>query len=117
MERACKLGKTECAETNRAKSASPVVVDRYFTPQFIYNLDETGIQPEHRPPNIIAPIHKKPQSVTSPRSTTTTVIGCANAAGNHLPPYFIYKGKRMNEDLYKGSSLFTMATQATHRSR
>ena len=60
--------KPSALETNRAKSTSPVVVDRYFQnlkkvieenglsdkPQFVYNLDETGIQPEHRPPNIIA---------------------------------------------------------------
>lgn len=110
--------KPSSLETSRAKSSTPEIVDRYFDnlrkviddhslsdkPQFIFNLDETGIQPEHRPPNIIAPVTGKPQSVTSPRSTTTTVIACVNAAGNHLPPYFIYKGKRMNTDLNKGSS-------------
>ena len=60
-------------------------------PQFIFNIDETGIQPEHRPPNIIAPVGIKPQSVTSPPSTTTTVIACANAAGHHLSPFLFLK--------------------------
>ena len=105
-------------DTNRAKSATPEKVDMYFSnlettlrkydlqhkPQFIYNLDETGIHPEHRPPNVIAPLHGKTQSVTSPRSTTTTIIGCANAAGQFLPPFFVFKGKRFNADLMKGAS-------------
>ena len=105
-------------ETNRARSSTPESVDSYFEnlaqtltkynltnkPQFIYNLDETGIQPDHRPPNVIAPIGSKPQAVTSPRSTTTTLIGCANALGNALPPYFVFKGKRFNPDLMKGAS-------------
>ncbi|KAH3841877.1 hypothetical protein DPMN_115358 [Dreissena polymorpha] len=56
-------------------------------------MHETGITPEHRPPNIIAPVRVKAQTITSPRSTTTTIIGCANAIGNVLPPFFIFKGK------------------------
>jgi len=105
-------------ESYRAKYATPESVDHYFKnleetlkkydllnkPECIYNLDETGIQPEHRPLNIIAPTCEKAQSVTSPRSTTTTVIGCANAMGNHVPPFFVFKGKRENPELMKGSS-------------
>lgn len=105
-------------DTNRAKSSAPEKVDTYYKnlddilekydlrdkPQFIYNIDETGIQPEHRPPNVIAPVGSKPQAITSPRSTTTTVIGCANATGNSVPPFFIFKGKRYNPDLMKGAT-------------
>ena len=47
-------------------------------PNFIYNLDETGIQPEHRPSNIIGNPNFKPQAITSPKSSNTTVIGCVN---------------------------------------
>lgn len=73
-------------DANRAKSATPENVDGYFSilenflhennltdkPQFIYNVDETGIQPEHRPPNVLPYVNKKPQAVTSPRLTSTT---------------------------------------------
>lgn len=105
-------------ESTRAKSTTPEVLASYFSnlkevltendlldkPQFIYNIDETGLQPEHRPPNVIANPKSKPQAITSPRSTTTTLIACANALGNSLPPYFVFKGKRWNPDLMKGAT-------------
>jgi hypothetical protein len=105
-------------EVNRAKSSTPDIISKYFCnlekviqennladkPQYIYNVDETGIQPEHRPPNIIAPVKSKPQAITSPRTTTTTVIACGNALGNYIPPYFVFKGKRFNPDFMKGAS-------------
>ena len=73
-------------ESFRAKCATPEAVQSYFNnlqivmeesyllckPQHIYNLDETGIQVEHKPGN--AGIYFKPRSITSPRSSTTTVI-------------------------------------------
>ena len=50
-------------ESSRAKFSTPEIVENYFNslsnimqkyglsdkPQFIFNIDETGIQPEHRP--------------------------------------------------------------------
>jgi hypothetical protein len=104
-------------ETSRAKSSTPEIIKTYFSnlravieqnalitkPQHIYNLDETGIQPEHKPSNVIADPNHKPQAITSPKSTTTTVIGCANALGNSIPPFFVFKGKRWNPDLMKGA--------------
>ena len=104
-------------EIPRAKSSTPEIIETYFNnlkivmeenalmnkPQHIYNLDETGIQPEHRPSNVIADPTCKPQAITSPKSTTTTVIGCANALGNSIPPFFVFKGKRWNPDLMKGA--------------
>jgi len=94
-------------ESYRAKCATPEAVQSYFSnlktvmyennllgkPQHIYNLDETGIQAEHKPGNVIAGIHFKPQSITSPKSLTTTVIGYVNALGNAVPPYFVFKGQ------------------------
>jgi hypothetical protein len=105
-------------DTPRAKSATPEAVENYFTnlvevmdkynlqskPHLNYNVDETGIQPDQRPPNVIATPGSKPLSVTSHRSTTATSIGCANAIGNAIPPFLIFKGKRFNEDLMKGAT-------------
>lgn len=99
--------KPSALDSNRAKNTTPEAVQTYFhnlkntidtlhlenRPDLIFNMDETGISPEHRPPNIIAPSNEKPHSVTSPRSTTTTLIACANAAGSNIPPYFVFKGE------------------------
>ncbi|XP_053372904.1 uncharacterized protein LOC123565518 [Mercenaria mercenaria] len=105
-------------DSYRAKCSTPEAVSSYFRnlqdtlkrydlldkPQNIYNLDETGLQPDHRPPNIIAKLNSKPQAITSPRSTTTTLIGCVNAIGNYVPPFFVFKGKRFNPDLMESTS-------------
>ena len=77
----------------RARSPTPEKVAEYYEkleavlslnnlqdkPQHIYILDETGLQPEHRPPNVVANPKTKCQAITSPRSTKTTLIGCVNA--------------------------------------
>ena len=70
----------------------------------MFNLDETGLQPYHKYPNIIAAPNSKPQAIVSPKSTTVTLIGCVNAIGNSLPPYFVFEGKRWNQKLMKGAS-------------
>lgn len=70
---------------------------------FIYNLDETGIQPEYWSLNVLAPVSCKPQAVTCPSLTTTTLTACANACGNYIQPYFVFKGKRFNPELIPGA--------------
>ena len=94
-------------ESSKARNTTPEAVNTYFTnlkmvmqendlenkPNFIYNLDETGIQPEHRPSNIIGNPNFKPQAITSPNSSNTTVIGCSNAAGNAIHRISFSKGK------------------------
>lgn len=32
--------------------------------------------------------------MTSPRSSTVTIIAAGNAIGNHIPPYIIFPGRR-----------------------
>ena len=105
-------------ESCRAKSVTPEQISSYYDnlneihskydlkdkPMHIFNLDETGLQPYHKPPNIIAAPNSKPQAIVSPKSTTVTLIGCANATGNSLPPYFVFKGNRWNQELMKGAS-------------
>ncbi|XP_060581496.1 uncharacterized protein LOC132738084 [Ruditapes philippinarum] len=77
-----------------------------FKPHLIYNLDETGLQPEHRPSKVIAGKSSgKIQAVTSPNSSTTTLIACINAAGTALPPFYVFKGKLRNDELLKGAAL------------
>ena len=104
-------------ESCRAKSVTPEQISSYYDnflekyelkvkdkPMHIFNLDETGLQPYQKPPNIIAAPNIKPQAIVSPKSTTVTFIGCDNAIGNSLPPYFVFKGKTWNQELMKGAS-------------
>jgi hypothetical protein len=101
----------------RASSTSQAAVSDYFTnleavlktnnlldkPECIYNVDEKGIQTEHAPPYIVSGKSRTP-AITSSRSAITTVIGCGNALGTQIPPYFVFKGQRMNNDLLIGST-------------
>ncbi len=46
----------------------------------------------------------KAQAITSPRSSTVTVIGAGNALGCPIPPFYVFPGKRVNNDLLTGCS-------------
>ena len=117
--------KPRSLESMRASSTTQEVVQNYYAeldrilekyslkdrPQYIYNLDETGLQQQHRPQNIIATKEGvKAQSVVSPRSSTTTMIGCVNAMGQALPPFFIFQGKRLVPELMTNASVGAGAT-------
>ena len=113
-----RLAKPEKLAIIRAKATSKEVLDAYFSdletvikannldnaPERIWNVDESGILMEHTPPKVLCTTGAMPQSVTSPRGKNVTIIGSGNAAGNHIPPYFIFPGKRWNEELLKGTS-------------
>jgi len=63
-------------------------------PKRIWNMDETGLQLEHKPQRVIAQkgvryLHAR----TSGNREMLTVIACVNAAGDRIPPHIIAKGK------------------------
>jgi hypothetical protein len=110
----------------RAKACSKQIIDKYFDmlksildkyslndkPERVFNIDETGFSPEHSPSKIIGSKHDTLQAIVSPRSATTTVISAASASGQVLPPFFIFKGKRHNSNLFSEiipGSKFTMS--------
>lgn len=119
-----KVVKPRSLELMRAKAATQDVVDSYYKeldsilkkydliehPERIYNIDETGFQNVHSPPKVVAGHKGKPPAVTSPRGATTTVISCGSAIGTALPPFFIFKGKRLMAELLEGSLPGTQAT-------
>ena len=108
-----KVMRPRSTELYRAKCATPAALQRYFSelkkvmdkydlhdkPQCIYNVDETGINTEHKPGNVVALKGSRPAAVTSSRSATVTVIACGNAAGSCIPPFVIFKGKRNQSEL------------------
>ncbi|XP_063234886.1 tigger transposable element-derived protein 6-like [Bacillus rossius redtenbacheri] len=74
------------------------VLDRYnFEPNEIWNCDETGISTVHVPPKILAPKGKK-QIGGMTSGERGTMIAAVNAAGNSIPPLFIFP--RVNFKLF-----------------
>ncbi|XP_062567747.1 uncharacterized protein LOC134229990 [Saccostrea cucullata] len=112
-----KVASPQKLTTCRAEAASRHKLNSYYkelssimtrhnirqSPEQIYNIDETGISTEHNQPKIICSKSTKPQAITSARSSLTTTIAAGNAIGNHLPPFYVFKGKRWSDDLLKGS--------------
>ena len=84
----------------REKCASAAAISKYYKelsivltqnnlhdkPHLIFNVGETGCSTEHNPSKILGERSTNPQSITSPRSSNVTTIGCGNAAGNFVPP-------------------------------
>ena len=63
----------------------------------IYNMDETGVPLEPRPPKIVAAKgQKKIRYRTSGQKSQITVIGCGSATGQILPPFIIFTPKQLN---------------------
>ena len=63
----------------------------------IYNMDETGVPLEPRPPKVVARKgQKKVRYQTSGQKQQITVIGCASATGQCMPPFIIFAAKKVN---------------------
>jgi hypothetical protein len=71
-------------------------------PHCIYNIDEKGLSPEHTPPKVVGDSDAQPPSVISERDKTTTIIGAGNAVGTLIPPFLVFAGQRMRQELLQG---------------
>ena len=110
------IQKPKKREISRVKSTNEVNMKNYFIelekiltkydlknkPEQIWKIDETGISLDHNPPKIVAAKGERPYVVTAGHSANTTVIAAGNALGETIPPYVIYKGQRLTEELTKG---------------
>ena len=100
----------EATSLNRAMAFNPVTTKRFFellrsllaeynfSPNEIYNVDETGARTTHKPAKIID-LKKKKQvnGITSEeRGELVSIVCGANALGNVIPPMFIYPRKRLS---------------------
>lgn len=108
-----KLVKPRALESCRAKSATKVKVDDYFKelkavidkynlaskPHCIFNVDEKGFTTDHKPTDVVGDKNSRLQYVTTGRSDTVTVIAGGNALGSYIPPFYVFPGKRMREEL------------------
>ena len=65
-------------------------------PERIYNMDETGVPLEPRPPKVIAQKgQRKIRYRTSGQKAQITVIGCGSATGQIVPPFVIFAAKQL----------------------
>lgn len=83
------------------------LMDRYkFTPDRLYNCDETGISsvPKSKAKIIATKGRKQVGSITSAeRGETVTVEMCMNAAGRYMPPLFIFPRQRSNIEFMRNA--------------
>ena len=76
--------------------------EKKFTPDRIFNVDETEISTvPNKPSRIIAPKRKKRVGCLSSaeRGQLVTAEICMSAAGEFVPPMFIFPRKRMKDEL------------------
>ena len=73
------------------------------SPSQIYNVDETGMPLDHRPPKIVTKRgQKKVCSRTSGDKSQVTVIACVSATGHVIPPFVIFDAKGLNYEWTRG---------------
>ena len=111
------LRKGDALAQPRAKAANASNIAQYFglleetlnkfnifnSPSRIYNMDESGMPLDHKPPKVVVPKGtKKVHCRTSGNKPQITVLACANAAGSVIPPMVIFEGKRLNAEWTKG---------------
>lgn len=94
--RAQKLNKPIVAAHFREVQKLYEELDLLDHPEKIYNMDEKGCRLTlHRQPTVIAQKGaKRVHLQASEHGENVTVVGCANALGNAVPPLILFKGKR-----------------------
>lgn len=105
--------KAEGVSTTRAEGLNKTVVHNYFTlldgvltkyqlfdkPGKIFNIDESGLQLNNKPGEVIAQKGSKsvPSITSGEKGETISVVACCSAEGVFLPPFCIFKGKNVKE--------------------
>ena len=102
---------------SRAMASNIEVFEQYFDlleqtineydldtrPHLIYNMDETGLPLNPKPPKVIAgSSDRNPSFIGSGDKTQITVVGCVSASGVALPPMVIWDRKTLAPALADG---------------
>ena len=111
------LRKGDATANVRMECLNPDTMKQYFdllkdalekhglldSPAQIYNVDETGMPLDHRPPKIVTKKgQKKVRYRTSGNKSQITVIGCVSAVGQAIPPFVIFDAKNLNAEWTEG---------------
>ena len=77
-----------------------------FSPQDIYNIDETGITTVQSPGKVVSATGKRQVGSTSSqeRGELTTLCCAISASGNHLPPFYIFPRVFMKDRFMYGTA-------------
>ena len=72
-------------------------------PERIYNMDETGMPFDPRPPKVAAPRGlKKVRYRSTGKKGQITIVGCVSATGQAMPPFVIFDAKQLNPHWTRG---------------
>ena len=72
-------------------------------PAQIYNVDESGVPLDPKPPNIVAKKGtKKVRYRVSGKKGQVTVVGCTDATGQAIPPMVIFDAQKLNPKWTEG---------------
>ena len=83
-------------------------------PKRIYNMDESGMPLDHKPPKVCR--SKGHKISTLPYFwKQITVLVCANAAGSVVPPMVIFEGQHFNPEWSKGELPDTLCPRRVGR--
>ncbi|CAI9721827.1 Hypothetical predicted protein [Octopus vulgaris] len=95
LARAASFNKTNVAMF--FNQLAEVMLRDKFDPFNIYNMDETGKTTVQRPDIIIARKETKQvgKMTSAGRGTLVTLVCCVNAAGNSIPPYFVFSPEEL----------------------
>lgn len=117
------LRQPENLSFNRAAAATRPNLDEFYDaltnilektglkdkPNRIWNLDESGFTMVTKPNKIVSLKGSKrvQTQTTAEKGETTTVLLAASASGLHVPPFFIFKGVRMTDNLRENAPLLS----------
>ena len=87
------------------KAYTSAVEKHQFTPDRIYNLDESALSTVMKPVKVVCE-RGRPVATQSTRKrwSTMTLVGIINAVGCSIPPVFIIPRKMWNDALMRGTS-------------
>lgn len=72
-------------------------------PECIYNMDESGLPLDPKPPKVIAlKGQRKVRYRCSGNKSQITILGCCSATGQALPPFIIFQAKQLNYQWTRG---------------
>ena len=71
-------------------------------PELLFNMDETGMPLNPKPPKVVAGKSKYVTAMLSGDKTQITVVGCVSASGICMPPMVIWDRKTLNLALTEG---------------
>ena len=72
-------------------------------PYLIFNITEVGLNPWHKPENSDQLLAKSHYSVSLCKSNEyTAIMGCGNAVGKQIPPYFVFPNDQFQPEWLSG---------------